>query len=280
MSIALRTFTFGLFLLLSYGAWSQVDSTSTEDADQLARKLANPTSAVGTINFFPDIIKHTGDLPTANNQTSFSIGLQPALPVPDLIWGQNLFFRPLIPILFNPPVYDTDLQEFESAGFNLGNISYDLALGNTTEGGLLYFFGIAGSIPSATDSRLRGAWTLGPELALGVMKPKFIGGFLAGQRWDVQRDKEVSLFAGQYFYAIPMGGGHVIGAGPNFAYDWNSKELTLPIGTGYSKTTTELFKKIAFKYGIQFWYYASQPDPFGPKWTIRLQLSPVVPLPW
>lgn len=263
------------FYILGSGAYSQ--SNDTVDVNELALKLSNPTEAIGTINFFPDIIKHTGDLPTADDQTSFAIGFQPALPVPDLIFGQNLFFRPLIPFLVNPPVYNADNMEFESAGFNIGNISYDLALGKTTASGLLYFFGVAGSIPTATSGRLRAPWTLGPELAIGFMKPKVVAGTLVGQRWDLE-GKGVSLLAGQYFYAFPLGGGHVIGAGPTYSYDWNSKQLTLPLGTGYSKTV--LFKKIGFKYGAQFWYYVAQPDQFGPKWAIRLQLSPVVPLPW
>ena len=113
------------------------------------------------------------------------------------------------------------------------NIGVDLALGKTTEGGLLYFFGIVADIPAATILELRGQWAFGPEFALGVVKPKFIGGALLFQKWDVESGpRKTSIFGGQYFYAILLKGGNVIGAGPTLSYNWDTKEFTFPIGTG------------------------------------------------
>ncbi len=236
--------------------------------------MANPNAAVGTLNLFPDILHYKGE--EVSNHTSYSITFQPALPKPNLIGNMMLFFRPAIPILFNPPVITE--RGVESAGFNLGDISYDLALGGTTEKGLLYLAGVAGSMPTATDERIRGSWTLGPEIALGIVRPDLVIGALVNQRWDLGGDTEVSSFGGQYFYAIPLSQGYVIGAGPVFSYNWISKDWTFPLGTGFSKVSSLGRTKV--KWGAQFWYYVASPDYFGQQWDIRLQFSPVVPLPW
>lgn len=271
----------GLFILLfmvgSLAMGQTSDSTQLSD-EELARKMANPNAAVGTLNFFPDILHYKNDLPDGSNYTSYSLTFQPALPKPNLIGPVMLFFRPAIPILFNPPAFDSSEGDFQSAGFNLGNISYDLALGGTTEKGLLYLAGVAGSMPTATDERIRGPWTLGPEIALGIVRPDLVLGAIVSQRWDVGGNGDVSSLGGQYFYAIPLKKGNVIGAGPVYEYNWLTKELTLPIGTGWSKVTS--LGKTKVKVGAQFWYYVASPETFGQQWDIRLQFSPVVPLPW
>jgi len=263
-------------LFVSNSTFGQQDTTAT-DADELAMKLSNPTAVVGTMNFFPDLTRFTGTHPDAQ-QTSFTFIFQPALPVP-LKNGMGLFIRPLIPIIITSPILNAGGTEFESSGVQLGNMGFDLAIGKTTDKGLMYFFGVAGTIPTATHPDMEGQWALGPELALGSVKKTFIYGALVSQLWGIQ-DKAVktNMLSGQYFYAKPLGGGKVIGAGPTWSYDWNTSNLTLPLGTGYS--VTKMVGKLPMKLGLQFWYYLARDDFFGSEWTIRFQITPVVPLPW
>ncbi len=68
-------------------------------------------------------------------------------------------------------------------------------------------------------------------------------------------------------------------ASPPFVYDIDAEELTLPVGGGLSKTIiTE--SGMPWKFSAQVWYFASQPDAFGPEWQLRLSISPVIKLPW
>ena len=53
---------------------------------------------------------------------------------------------------------------------------------------------------------------------------------------------------------------------------------TLPIGVGVSKTV--VLGKTPWKFGLQYWHYVERPNSFGPKYQIRFQFAPVVPLPW
>ena len=55
-------------------------------------------------------------------------------------------------------------------------------------------------------------------------------------------------------------------------------KLTLPIGGGVNKV--KKFGKLPVKISLQYWYYVASPDAFGPQHQIRLQIAPVVPLPW
>lgn len=282
----IKSLLFVLFLLICLRVSGQTTDSESLSDEELARQMANPNAAVGTLNLFPDILHYKNGLPGEPNYTTYSLTFQPALPKPNVIGNMMLFFRPAIPLLFNPPAYNftgltndfEPMGEYENAGFNLGDISYDLALGGTTENGILYLAGVAGSMPTATDKRIRGPWTLGPEIALGLVRPNLVIGAVLSQRWDIGGSGEVSTFGGQYFYAIPLSKGYVIGAGPVFSYNWISEQWTFPLGTGFSKVSS--FGRLKVKWGTQFWYYVASPDTFGQQWNIRFQFSPVVPLPW
>lgn len=53
---------------------------------------------------------------------------------------------------------------FEDAGFNLGEIGFDAAIGNSFSNGLVLVGGVVGTMPTATDDDLgRDQWLLGPE---------------------------------------------------------------------------------------------------------------------
>ena len=68
---------------------------------------------------------------------------------------------------------------------------------------------------------------------------------------------------------------------PTWSYNHKAEKgnkLTLPIGTGVNKVTR--FGKLPVKLTLQYWYYVASPDVFGPQHQVRLQIAPVVPLPW
>lgn len=247
-----------------------------ESSDDIAEKLNNPTAAIGSLTGLIDFKTFEGDLPNAGSQTAWSFTFQPSLPKP-LKNGKNLMFRPAIPILFNQPVYNG--TDFDNSGVNLGDIGFDLAIGSTSDKGVLFLAGLVGSMPTATNSSLRGQWAFGPEIMIGKLTKKYIIGALISQKWDVESGpRETNVLAGQYFMFFPIGKGRTLGAAPNYSYNWNTKDLSFPLGFGYSSVTK--FGKLPFKYGFQVHYYVANSDPFGPQWQFRIQLTPVVNLPW
>jgi hypothetical protein len=90
-----------------------------------------------------------------------------------------------------------------------------------------------------------------------------------------------SITAGQYFYVVNLKNAWQITGQPTWAYNHEAEEgskLTFPIGTGVNKVVS--FGKLPVKISLQYWYYVAQPEAFGPQHQIRLQIAPVIPLPW
>lgn len=278
----LTTYIFVLFLsslaIHSYAQEENAPAEPANDADEIAQKLNNPTAAIGSMNTFIDFKTYDGDLNDAKGQAGYSLTFQPSLPKP-LGGGVNLLVRPAIPIVFKQPVYH-GAEGFKSSGVQLGNIGFDLALGGVTKKGILLMGGLVGGLPSATSEDIRGQLTAGPEFAIGYISKKIVIGALVTQSWDLDDDpfRKTNVLGGQYFYFVPIGKGRSIGAAPAYSYNWETEELSIPLGVGYSAVTA--FGKMPFKYGVQVMYSVATPDAFGQVWQIRIQLTPVVKLPW
>jgi hypothetical protein len=143
---------------------------------------------------------------------------------------------------------------------------------------------VAGSIPTATDDAVGlDQWLLGPELIFAYMQPWGVLGVLASHQWDVAGDDhfDTSITGGQYFYSFNIKDGWVFAAGPTFSYNHKAgsgNKLTLPVGIGVSKTA--FIGGRPWRFGLQYWYYVESPDNFGPQHQLRLQIAPVIKLPW
>lgn len=68
-----------------------------------------------------------------------------------------------------------------------------------------------------------------------------------------------------------------IGVAPNIQYNWETDELSLPVGMGID--TLIKIGKLPVKIGAEVYYYVKQDDDFGPEWQLRLLFVPVLPAP-
>jgi hypothetical protein len=253
-----------------------------QSADDLARELSNPTSALASMNANFEFRTFQGDLPGADEQSAWNFLFQPVIPFPQSN-GYNILFRPAIPVFFNQPVFDPANSTF-SPKAALGDIGFDLAYGTTSQAGLLYLFGMVGTLPTATDDALGpDQLRLGPEIAIGLVKKWGVIGGLLSHQWDVagSNDVDTNLTSVQYFYAFGLGGGWQFAAGPSVSFDHEASSgnrWTVPIGLGIGKTTQA--GSTPLKMSVQVWKYVAQPDSFGPDWQLRITISPVLKLPW
>ena len=288
-----------LFTFIELNAQDDTEQKTEQSADDLAKQLANPNATLGLIFTQFDYTRYSGDIPDAG-QNGVVFNLQPSMPIP-LGPGVNLFVRPLIPVYLSQPVAGTDGFS-QKAG--IGNISADVALGKTWPSGFMGMIGVFAGFKTASIEALKSPYTtLGPEVILGYT-PKwgFVGvmvnhGFGVGgsdvsaQDFSIQQDafvtstagvpRKSSVTAGQYFYVVGVGNGWQVSGTPTFAYNHNGEDgnrLTFPVGTGVIKVTN--FGKLPVKLALQYWYYVASPDNFGPQHLVRLQIAPVVPLPW
>lgn len=290
-----------LILLISNTIWAQEDSEEPKSNDDIAKELSNPNTTLGTMAFPIDVVFYNGDLPDANKQTGSLLNFQPSLPIP-LSPGVNLFVRPLVPIYLSQPTFEAN--GFEQKGVNLGNISADVAVGKTFPSKLIGIVGVFGSFRTASDKALRSNYNLlGPELMVAQIFDWGVLGIMFNHAWSLNsidadvtsstvlpddfytstagRKETASITAGQYFYVYNLSKGWQITGQPTFSYNHKAakgNKFTFPVGTGVNKITR--FGKMPIKLSMQYWYYVASPDSFGPQHQIRLQIAPVVPLPW
>jgi hypothetical protein len=261
-------------------AESEESAEAPKTAEEIAKELANPNTALGSLSFPIDMIRYGGTLPKASDQTAYKLSFQPSLPKP-LGNGVNFFVRPLIPISLSQPVY-TEAGFETQAG--LGDIGFDAALGKNFESGILVIGGIVGSLPTATEDSLgTGQFLLGPEVLVATIPKWGVLGILLTHTWRVSGDDDVntSVTGGQYFVTISLKNAWEIAAQPTFSYNHNATEnnkLTLPLGIGLRKTIIK--GKTPWRLGLQYWNYVESPEDFGPKHQLRFTVEAVIPLPW
>ena len=288
-----------LFTFIGLNAQDDTGQKPEQSADDLAKQLADPNATLGVLFTQFDYTRYSGDVPDAG-QNGLVFNFQPSLPIP-LGPGTNLFVRPLIPVYLSQPVLGTDGFSHKAG---LGNISADVALGKTWPSKWMTMIGVFAGFRTSTIEELKSKQTtLGPEVIIGkTMKWGFVGvmvnhgwGIGGGsdadqQSFDIQDafvtssagiPRRTSVTAGQYFYIVGLKNGWQIAGTPTFAYNHEGEDgnrFTFPLGTGVVKVTK--FGKLPVKLALQYWYYVASPDNFGPQHLVRLQIAPVVPLPW
>jgi len=260
---------------------------SEPSLDEIAKELANPNTTLGTLNVPIDYVSYKGDLPGASSQESWRVSFQPILPYP-LNETTNLYVRPNIPVLIDQPVPDvspTQDRNFGNSGTDLGDITFDIAIGKLFPSKTVLAGGIAGTLDTATNDDVGlGQTLLGPEIALAQIFDWGVFGVLVTHQWDVAGDDDfdTSITAGQYFYTINLTNGWQIQGQPTWSYNHEAasgeEKWTLPVGTGVAKTMR--IGKTPWKFSLQYWHFVKQADSIGPDFQIRFQLGPVVPLPW
>jgi hypothetical protein len=182
-------------------AVSQVSPLAEEKSlDDVGKELANPATSLGSLGFNLDYISYKGDLPDAGNQDSWALSFQPILPY-NIGDGTNLYFRPLVPVVYERPI-PAATGGFEASDTELGDISFDLAVGKNFPSGLVLFGGLAGTLDTATDDAVgRGQTPLGPEFAIAEVTDAGLVGVLVNHQWDVAGDDDfdTSLTGGNTF---------------------------------------------------------------------------------
>jgi hypothetical protein len=213
-------------------------------------------------------------------------------------------FRPVIPVHSFTTVDNVHIATGagvpEVAGVDfkretgLGDIVLWNAFSRQYKPPFVWGFGPTIMLPTATDDQLgTGKWSAGPmALAFSLTDKWIIGGIY--QHWwsfagkdnlkvettlgNVKVDRpEVNLTDFQYVLRYRLTPETSIGCSPNIRYNWESDQLSLPIGLGID--TVVKIGPMPMKIGIEPQYYVEQNDDFGPKWNLRIYLMPVIPSP-
>lgn len=246
-----------------------------KSAEEIARELSNPNTALASLTFKNQFRWFEGDLPNANDQSSYTLLFQPALPFP-LANGDKIIWRPAVPLIVDQPLFSPEIMDFEGES-GLGDIGFDLVYATTTESGILMAAGLFTTLPTGTSSELTsGQWSLGPEILIGKLSKKYVLGILPNHQWDVTgwSDKKVNLTTTQIFATYLPGGGWNVGSAPIITYDWESEQWTIPLNLTVGKSV--ILGGKPWKFAFEINYYVEKPDAIGPEWMIGLSVTPVV----
>lgn len=255
-----------------------------KSADEIAAELANPANAYASMSVNCQYTSFQGDLPGADSQDGSAVIFQPVMPFPVGDSNKNLILRPALTGFLSQPVFEPGKNGFDDENWTMGDVTFDAVLAGTSKSGVIFGWGLAGTLPTGGSAVTGDQWRLGPEVFFGLAKKWGVVGALLNHQWELggRNDRDFSTTAMQYFYAFPLGGGANIGAGPTIIYDHEAQDSeakwTLPLGIGYS--TTRISGSSVNKYKIELQYYADQTDAFGPDWLLKLTWTPVIKNPF
>jgi hypothetical protein len=264
-------------VLLAPGALAEEESAMSEKERmaKIAQKTNNPVSDLWMLFIQNDFSVYDGDI-TDGKRILNSFKFQPVMP---LLLTKKIR-------LINRPVFQ--FQSFETPS----GLEWDTetGLGDTVLlnvfapadlGENVWGIGPSWIFPTATDDSLGGEkWAVGPAAVLFHMGEKWILGGVVQHWWDYAGDDDradINLTDFQYVIRYKINPFFQIGTGPNIQYNWETDEISLPIGIGLDTTTK--WGNTIFRWGFDFEYYVKQDDEFGPEWNIRLFFIPVIKAP-
>lgn len=251
-----------LLLLASTQAIGSDNENRLSEAEEVAKELANPNTALASMNFK---FQHS----SGDQADNFNLQFQPVLPFP-LDNGDKIIFRPTVSFKSNDNDFRTD------DGFS--DIAFDLAYAPKMEGGLITAFGVISTLPTGSNGFSTDQWAVGPEFLFGKATKDRVLGVFPNHQWGVTGDgvdegQRMNITSAQLFWVEILGGGWTIGTSPTMTYDWNTEQATIPINLNMSKTV--VIGSRPWKFGFEANYYVEKAD-HSPEFMLGFNVTPVV----
>jgi hypothetical protein len=284
---------------------SSASPSEMSEEDQIAEAMANPLSYLWLMFTQNDTIWYDGDIADklgedAKVQNTFM--LNPVLSL-QLTQKWKMILRPVIPINSFETVGNVDITTTTPGGvtgvdfdrkIGLGDIALWTAFSNHYTPPFVWGFGPTVILNTATHDQLgTGKFSAGPMVLAVSITKKWIVGAVAQHWWsfagedtikvdtsvgEVRVDRpDVNLTDIQPIIRYRVSNKTNIGMAPNWRYNWETDQLSLPIGIGFD--TLIKIGKLPVKIGIEAYYYVERDDDFGPKYQLRFLFVPVLPSP-
>jgi len=242
-----------------------------EKADTLRKAAQNPIASLISVPFQWNSNFNIGPY----DRTQSLLNIQPVVPV-KVQESWNLIMRFITPVLSQP-----DTTAPEKGTFGLGDMNPTFFLSPAKAGKLIWGFGPAFVLPTATDPSLgQGKLSIGPSFVGLVQPKKWTLGVLASNVWSVagKADRpEVNQFLLQYFINYNMAKGYYVTLQPIVTSNWRAEEgekWTVPFGGGLGR----VFKLGPQPVNINFQAYYTPVRPTGASsFTIRAQYTMLYP---
>jgi hypothetical protein len=248
------------------------ESAATDEAAELAKKLANPIASLISVPAQYNYDEYGG----RNDGASVSrLNIQPVIPF-SLTEDWNVITRTIVPLV--------DQQDFPLDAMNesgLGDITASQFFSPKASGagGWIWGVGPVELLPSATDEMLGGEkWGLGPTGVVLKQQGPWTFGLLANHIWSVAGDddrSDINATFLQPFVSYITKTKTTFGVNTESTYDWENEAWSVPVIAQVS----QLFKIgpqiLQFAVGAKYW--AESPDDGPDGWGFRAQLTFLFP---
>ena len=278
----------------------QKEPGSEKSVEEIARDMVNPLAAFWRFDYIYERRNYQGSIPGADDQKGTVHNFQFTMPFREKD-GKGWVFRFALPYHPDQPIYwadrgyaewlirqeDPTLQEggfWEETHSHTNDVTFDLAYGGVSESGRILNYGVAGILPTSSDtSNNRQQFIMGPAVNIGQITDWGVYGVLASHYIDLieKRDKgspDTTQTTLQVYFSYDLGRGWQLISNPVITYDWeadSSNKLNLPLGAGIAKTIK--VGKIPLRFTAEAQYFVASTDRFGPDWLYKFMVSPIMP---
>ena len=242
-----------------------------ENADQLAKKLANPVASLISVPLQYNIDFNIG----SEDGTKQYLNVQPVIPT-SLNGHWNLITRVIMPVVYQNDVFGNSDDQFGLGDFTP---TFFFSPREPTAGGWILAAGPVFLLPTATDELLGSdKWGIGPSvLGLRQTADGWTYGVLANHIWSVAGDdnrREISSTFLQPFLAKQFPGGRTVTVNFESTYDWYGEKWNVPMNLTYSKVTRWGHQLVSLQGGVRY-FFETPGD--GPDWGLRFALTLLFP---
>jgi hypothetical protein len=248
-----------------------VSQATAQSNENLAKQSQNPIANLISVPFQNNTNFNVGRLDNDQN----ILNIQPVIPF-KLNEDWNLITRWILPVVYQPPLFQGD-----DTDFGLGDFNPSFFFATTAGSNLTWGVGPTFLLPTSTDRRLGpDKWGAGPTGVIVWTPGSWVVGALANNIWSFagsSKDPDVNQFLLQYFINYNMAHGWYLVSAPIITADWtrdSGDQWTLPLGGGFGR----VFNIGAQPVNVSLQAYDNVITPEGgPDWQLRFQFQLLFP---